>query len=81
MRLPDYSDMFPADQRCPECGEICAVVALDNSFDYAGTHCTYGRPGVHYPPDWGCPVSHCCEAPIKLPPRYESVYAADWRAA
>ena len=49
---------------CPECGEECKVVPLLNDFDYAGTHCTHGRGGTHYPQDYGLPVSDCCEAYI-----------------
>lgn len=50
---------------CPDCGCECEVVPLDNSFDYAGTHCTNGRSGTHYPPGYGSPVSACCEAFIE----------------
>ena len=54
------------DEICPDCGEPCEVKPLDNSFDYAGTHCTYGRSGTHYPEDYGSPVSDCCEAPMEI---------------
>ena len=47
---------------CPDCGEECNVIPLDNSFDYAGTHCTGGLPGTHKPDGFGSPVSDCCEA-------------------
>ena len=47
---------------CSACNQPCTVVALDNSFDYAGTHCTYGRAGTHRPEGYGAPVSDCCEA-------------------
>jgi hypothetical protein len=50
---------------CPECGEECEVKPLDNSFDYAGTHCTGGVGGTHYPMNYGSPVSDCCEAPME----------------
>ena len=46
---------------CSECGLPCEVIPLDNSFDYSGTHCTHGNGGTHYPPDYGTPVSDCCE--------------------
>jgi hypothetical protein len=46
---------------CPGCGDPCEVVRLDNSFDYAGTHCTGGTGGTHYPDGYGDPVSDCCE--------------------
>lgn len=61
--LPQY--ITPPDTRCPECGEPCEIVGLDNSFDYGGTHCTFGRAGTHYPSGWGWPVSDCCEADIE----------------
>ncbi len=61
-RAPEY--ITPPGTRCPDCGEPCRVVPLRNEFDYAGTHCTYGRPGTHYPAGWGSPVSDCCEADI-----------------
>ena len=60
MKLPNYHT--PEGTTCPECGEECAIIALDNSFDYAGTHCTFGLAGVHYPAGFGSPVSSCCEA-------------------
>lgn len=63
MRAPEYKT--PEGCTCPECGEPCEVIALLNDFDYAGTHCTGGRSGTHYPSDWGSPVSDCCEAPIE----------------
>lgn len=46
--------------KCPSCNEVMEAVPLRNEFDYAGTHCTYGQSGVHYPSDWGTPVSQCC---------------------
>ena len=58
---------------CPECGEICNVVPLLNEFDFAGTHCTHGLPGTHYPDDWGSPVSDCCEAYIDIAHDYYDV--------
>lgn len=54
----------PDGTTCPECGEECEIIPLENSFDYAGTHCTHGVGGVHYPSDYGAPVSSCCEAYI-----------------
>jgi hypothetical protein len=51
---------------CPECGEPCYIVPLDNSFDYSGTHCTHGRSGTHRPDGYGSPVSDCCEVPIEV---------------
>lgn len=59
MRVPTYTT--PADFRCPSCGESCTIIALENDFDYGGTHCTHGKSGTEYPSDWGSPVSSCCE--------------------
>ena len=50
---------------CRDCRQPCKVIPLDNSFDYAGTHCTGGRPGTHYPAGYGDPVSDCCEAEVE----------------
>ena len=81
MKPPDYTRKFPDGVTCPKCGEWTVVVPLMNEFDYTGTHCNGGRPGTHYPTNWGEPVSRCCEAPIKIPCRYESVCAATWEEA
>lgn len=62
-KAPKY--FTPDGTVCPECGEECQIVPLLNEFDYAGTHCTYGRGGTHYPSDWGSPASDCCEAPFE----------------
>ena len=47
---------------CGECGKAEAeIYAQVISWDYAGTHCTHGRPGVHYEgTDF---LSRCCDAP------------------
>jgi len=41
------------DLTCPGCGKaivsITDIEFVDNSFDYAGTHCTGGRSGTHDP--------------------------------
>jgi predicted nucleic acid-binding Zn ribbon protein len=42
---------------CTECGEECKVV--EETFDYAGTHCTHGQAGTHHT---GIFVSECCLA-------------------
>ena len=72
----------PEDFVCPDCGEKAIIVPLDNSFDYAGTHCTYGRSGIHYPQDYGSPVTACCEAPVEAevnePDIDEDVVRARW---
>lgn len=57
--VPQYDT--PADCFCTQCGERCNIIALENEFDYGGTHCTNGQSGTHYPPGWGDPVSDCCE--------------------
>ena len=62
-QLPQYHT--PEDMVCPECGEPCTIIGLRNEFDYAGTHCTHGLSGTHYPYDWGYPVSDCCETLIE----------------
>ena len=41
--------------KCCDCGEICSVI--EETFDYAGTHCTFGRSGTHRT---GHYVSACC---------------------
>jgi hypothetical protein len=63
VRLPKYNT--PIGFCCPECGEECSIVALDTSFAYSGTHCTNGMSGIHYPQDYGIPVTDCCEAFIE----------------
>ena len=45
---------------CNDCGEECQIIGIDDSFDYSGTHCTYGRSGTHRVPVY--PGSDCCEA-------------------
>ena len=42
---------------CDDCGEECELT--EETFDYAGTHCTFGRPGTHHT---GHYVSACCHA-------------------
>jgi hypothetical protein len=54
----------PPDFLCPACNQPCRIVALDNSFSYSGTHCTHGQSGIHYPFDYGNPVTDCCEADV-----------------
>ena len=59
-RVPQYDT--PAECYCTDCGERCKLIALENEFDYSGTHCSNGRSGTHYPAGGGEPVSDCCEA-------------------
>ena len=73
--LPKYTTPFGTT--CPDCSEECRVIALRDDFDYAASHCTHGRPGTHYGPDHGAPVSDCCESLIESEdvleyPEYES---------
>lgn len=42
---------------CEECGKLCEPV--EDSWDYAGTHCTGGNAGTHRTGDW---YSDCCDA-------------------
>jgi len=50
------NDLF-REVKCSECGEKCELV--EETFDYAGTHCTFGRNGIHHT---GLYVSDCCFA-------------------
>ena len=62
--IPEYET--PDDAVCPNCGDPCTIVPYLNHFDYAGTHCTHGNSGVHFPADWGIPVSDCCEVEMEV---------------
>ncbi len=62
MKTPIY--ITPKNQKCPACKELCEIVPLRNEFNYAGTHCTHGLSGIHYPSNWGEPVSDCCQVLI-----------------
>jgi len=42
---------------CDECKEECEIV--EETFDYAGTHCNHGKSGTHHT---GVYVSKCCLA-------------------
>lgn len=46
--------------KCTDCGEECK--AVEETFDYAGTHCTYGVAGTHHT---GHYVSDCCGAEVE----------------
>ena len=58
--IPSYQT--PEGFRCPDCNAECLIIALQNEFDYSGTHATHGKSGTEYPSDWGSPVTDCCEA-------------------
>lgn len=45
---------------CGECGEVCEVYAEVISWDYAGTHCNFGKSGTHYAGTEY--ASKCCDA-------------------
>ena len=45
--------------KCDMCGEPCSIV--EETFDYAGTHCTNGKSGIHHT---GIYVSDCCLAEV-----------------
>ena len=50
---------------CKDCGHYLTddqIYREDISFDYAGTHCTYGRSGTHH--EWGDLKSRCCDADV-----------------
>jgi hypothetical protein len=76
--IPVYET--PENFTCPGCGETnCKIVPNLNEFDYAGTHCTHGRGGTHYPSDWGYPVTDCCGADAEdatgiISPRWSNDY-------
>lgn len=77
-QVPTYDT--PLGTYCLQCGEPCKLIALENEFDYSGTHCSNGRAGTHYPADWGSPVSDCCEVDTEdEPPRLatDNLYNGD----
>ena len=57
-REPNYNEMI-----CPACGESITPYKEDNSFDYAGTHCTHGQSGTHDPGS-GDPKCPKCDADV-----------------
>lgn len=65
-KLKAKSYSTPEGFRCPECGEECTIIPLENEFDYGGTHCTNGMSGTHYPANWGTPVTDCCEVKVEV---------------
>lgn len=61
-----YFDREPltGEMICPECGESIVPIGDDGAFDYAGTHCNYGKAGTHIPHRAiaTCPkCDECCE--------------------
>lgn len=48
---------------CTDCNRWCETYREDASFDYAGTHCTFGVSGTHH--EYGDELSECCDAPVK----------------
>lgn len=55
--IPEEDDKYRPELICSECGEHCKVI--EETFNYAGTHCTGGKPGTHRT---GIYVSNCCWA-------------------
>lgn len=62
MVLPKY--ITPENFLCPACNEPCHIIALNNAYDYSGTHCTHGKVGTYYPFNYGKPVTDCCEVEV-----------------
>ena len=48
------------DFKCSDCGDPCQ--AIEETFDYAGTHCTNGTAGTYHT---GHYVSDCCCADLE----------------
>ena len=60
MAIRSYEELMDdQDFYCSECGELCEIYA--ESFDYSGTHCTFGKSGTHYT---GVTLSKCCDADV-----------------
>jgi len=47
------------DFKCNWCGEICE--AVEETFDYSGTHCSGGKDGFHRTGNY---LSSCCDAEV-----------------
>lgn len=47
---------------CTECKQWCETYREDLSFNYSGTHCTFGMGGTHR--QWGDDKSVCCDADV-----------------
>lgn len=54
--LEEFEESRPV---CTDCKEKC--VTVEETFDYAGTHCTNGESGTHHT---GVYVSKCCLAEV-----------------
>lgn len=46
---------------CPECKHFIQPIPYDDSFSYAGTHCTNGRAGTYKGVDHEKPSCPICE--------------------
>ncbi len=55
------------DWYCTDCGQECTPV--EETFDYAGTHCTGGRRGTHHTGNY---VSDCCGAELSDEPQVDT---------
>jgi len=49
------------EYKCLSCGELCKLV--EETFDYAGTHCTNGNSGTH---KTGHYLTDCCLADYEV---------------
>ncbi len=63
----DYIDESYEVVYCTDCGEACK--AVEETFDYPGTHCTGGKSGTHHT---GVYVSDCCGAEVSDEPQYDN---------
>jgi len=55
MKNEFYIEEYEREYKCSYCGKRCKII--EETFDYAGTHCTHGNGGVHYT---GVYKSACC---------------------
>ena len=51
---------------CTDCGQRCTPV--EETFDYAWTHCTHGRSGTYRTGNY---LSDCCSAELTHEPEYD----------
>jgi predicted nucleic acid-binding Zn ribbon protein len=57
MNLEGEEDYPDVKHTCEECKEECDIV--EETFDYAGTHCNHGQSGIHRTGNYS---SKCCDA-------------------
>jgi len=75
MKLPKFHT--PAGTLCPECGDPCKIVGLDNAFDYPDQSAK--GSSIHRPAGWGLPVSDCCEGEFEEATTEEEYWGEDAR--